>query len=135
MVITNFDYIRYKYYDETRIGKVDYIKKDEVIDTDLIVLSDGYKLLAKEIIQLNHNIINLIREKDLLEIRYQTDDSNKYQAEIVQVFKNDDGDYYVNTLSNKMFIKDFYRYGVEILSVLTREQFAKQKYDAMEDYF
>lgn len=73
------------------------------------------------------NVIDLIEENDLLEIRYKIK-SNEYQKEVVQVIKNYTGKLYANAFVKKIFIEDFDRYGVEILSVLTKEQFGSQKY-------
>ena len=80
-----------------------------------------------EISDFKNNLIDLIEENDLLEVRYKIK-SNEYQKELLQVIKNYAGKLYVNAFPKKIFIEDFGRYGVEILSVLTKEQFESQKY-------
>ena len=74
------------------------------------------------------NLIDLIEQDDLLEIRYLIK-SNEYQEEIVQVIKNYAGKLYVNTFPKKIFAEDFDRYGIEILSIVTKEQFNSVKYE------
>ena len=81
----------------------------------------------KKVIKASDNIIDLIEENDLLEIRYLIK-SNEYQKELLQVIKNYAGKLYVNAFPKKIFIEDFDRYCVEILSILTKEQFESQKY-------
>lgn len=80
-----------------------------------------------DVIKASNNLIDLIEENDLLEIIYLIK-SNEYQKELLQVIKNYAGKLYVNAFPKKIFIEDFGRYGVEILSVLTKEQFESQKY-------
>lgn len=80
-----------------------------------------------EISNFKNNLIDLIEENDLLEVRYKIK-SNEYQKELLQVIKNYAGKLYVNAFPKEIFIEDFDRYGVEILSILTKEQFEGQKY-------
>lgn len=96
-------------------------------DKDLIKIDNGQVILRNDILKASDNIIDLIEENDLLEIRYLIK-SNEYQKELLQVIKNYAGKLYVNAFPKKIFIEDFDRYGVEILSVLTKEQFESQKY-------
>ena len=74
------------------------------------------------------DIINLIERDDLLEIRYLIK-SNEYQKEVVQVIKNYAGKLYINSFPRMAFIEDFDKYGIEILSIVTKEQFASVKYE------
>ncbi len=81
-----------------------------------------------DVIKAGDNLIDLIEQDDLLEIRYLIK-SNEYQKEIVQVIKNYAGKLYVNTFPEKIFVEDFDRYGIEILSIVTKEQFNSVKYE------
>ena len=110
-----------------RIGKIDFIKQDELLDDNFIGLTNDNGVLEGNILKASDTPIDLIQENDLLEVRYKIK-SNAYQKEVVQVIKNDAGKLYVNTFVKKIFIEDFDIYGVEILSVLTKEQFESQKY-------
>ena len=96
-------------------------------DNDLVSISNKKVILQSDVIKASNNLIDLIEENDLFEIRYLIK-SNEYQKELLQVIKNDDGKLYVNSFPRKVFIEDFDRYGVEILSILTKEQFESQKY-------
>lgn len=119
--------VRYRYYNEQKIGKIDFIKQDELLDDNFIGLTNDNGVLEGNILKASDTPIDLIQENDLLEVRYKIK-SNAYQKEVVQVIKNDAGKLYVNTFVKKIFIEDFDIYGVEILSVLTKEQFESQKY-------
>lgn len=119
--------VRYRYYNEQKIGKIDFIKQDELLDDNFIGLTNDNGVLEGNILKASDTPIDLIQENDLLEVRYKIK-SNEYQKEVVQVIGNDAGKLYVNTFVKKIFIEDFDIYGVEIISVLTKEQFECQKY-------
>ena len=108
------------------IGKVVKIFNDTVF-VKMSKFDSPISFKKDEISNSKGYLINLIEENDLLEIRYLIK-SNEYQKEVLQVIKNDDGKLYVNAFPKKIFIEDFDRYGVEILSILTKEQFESQKY-------
>ena len=112
-----------------RIIEIDKDANEIWLDDDVIDdYGELYNTVREEDIDKASNyIIDLIEENDLLEIRYKIK-SNEYQKEVLQVIKNNDGKLYVNAFVTKIFIEDFDRYGVEILSVLTKEQFESQKY-------
>lgn len=97
---------------------------DYIVDT---YGDEQNKLCEEDIDKASDNIIDLIEENDLLEIRYLIK-SNEYQKELLQVIKNYAGKLYVNAFPKKIFIEDFDRYCVEILSILTKEQFESMKY-------
>ena len=120
--------VRYRYYNEQKIGKIDFIKQDELLDDNFIGLTNDNGALEGNILKASDTPIDLIQENDLLEVRYKIR-SNAYQKEVVQVIKNNAGKLYVNTFVKKIFIEDFDIYGVELLSVLTKEQFECQKYN------
>lgn len=120
--------VRYRYYNEQKIGKIDFIKQDELLDDNFIGLTNDNGVLEGNILKASDTPIDLIQENDLLEVRYKIK-SNSYQKEVVQVIKNDAGKLYVNTFVKKIFIEDFDIHGVELLSVLTKEQFECQKYN------
>ena len=112
-----------------RIIEIDEDANEIWLDDDVIDdYGEIYNTVREEDIdKTGSNLIDLIEENDLLEIRYLIK-SNEYQKEVVQVIKNNDNKLYVNAFPQKIFIKDFDTYGVEILSVLTKEQFESQKY-------
>ena len=120
--------VRYRYYNEQKIGKIDFIKQDELLDDNFIGLTNDNGALEGNILKASDTPIDLIQENDLLEVRYKIR-SNAYQKEVAQVIKNNAGKLYVNTFVKKIFIEDFDIYGVELLSVLTKEQFECQKYN------
>lgn len=120
--------VRYRYYNEQKIGKIDFIKQDELLDDNFIGLTNDNGVLEGNILKASDTPIDLIQENDLLEVRYKIK-SNAYQKEVVQVIKNNAGKLYVNTFVKKIFIEDFDIYGVELISVLTKEQFECQKYN------
>ena len=120
-------YVRYRYYNEQKIGKIDFMKQDELLNDNFIGLTNDNGVLEGNVLKASDNPLGLIEENDLLEIRYLIK-SNEYQKEVLQVIKNYAGKLYVNMFTQKIFIEDFDRYGVEILSILTKEQFKSQKY-------
>ena len=112
-----------------RIIEIDEDANEIWLNEDVIDdYGEFYNTVREEDIdKASDNIIDLIEENDLLEIRYLIK-SNEYQKELLQVIKNYAGKLYVNAFPKKIFIEDFGRYGVEILSILTKEQFESQKY-------
>ena len=98
------------------------------INSDLLKLDNNNEIFENDVIKTRNKITDLIEQDDLLEIRYLIK-SNEYQKEIVQVIKNYAGKLYVNTFPKKIFVEDFDRYGIEILSIVTKEQFASVKYE------
>lgn len=116
-------------YVRTKDGKIaKFIKYDEKDKEELVTDYYEYSTIwIKDVIKASHNIIDLIEENDLLEIRYLIK-PNEYQREALQVIKNYTGKLYVNAFPRKIFIEDFNSYGVEILSVETKEQFESMSY-------
>lgn len=98
------------------------------INSDLLKLDNNNEIFENDVIKMRNKIIDLIEQDDLLEIRYLIK-SNEYQKEIVQVIKNYAGKLYVNTFPKKIFVEDFDRYGIEILSIVTKEMFDSVKYE------
>lgn len=98
------------------------------INSDLLKLDNNNEIFENDVIKTRNKITDLIEQDDLLEIRYLIK-SNEYQKEIVQVIKNYAGKLYVNTFPKKIFVEDFDRYGIEILSIVTKEQFNSVKYE------
>ena len=98
------------------------------INSDLLKLDNNNEIFENDVIKTRNKIIDLIEQDDLLEIRYLIK-SNEYQKEIVQVIKNYAGKLYVNTFPEKIFVEDFDRYGIEILSIVTKELFNSVKYE------
>ena len=98
------------------------------INSDLLKLDNNNEIFENDVIKTRNKITDLIEQDDLLEIRYLIK-SNEYQKEIVQVIKNYAGKLYVNTFPKKIFVEDFDKYGIEILSIVTKEQFNSVKYE------
>ena len=98
------------------------------INSDLLKLDNNNEIFENDVIKTRNKITDLIEQDDLLEIRYLIK-SNEYQKEIVQVIKKYAGKLYVNTFPKKIFVEDFDRYGIEILSIVTKEQFNSVKYE------
>ena len=98
------------------------------INSDLLKLDNNNEIFENDVIKTRNKITDLIEQDDLLEIRYLIK-SNEYQKEIVQVIKNYAGKLYVNTFPKKIFVEDFDRYGIEILSIVTKEMFNSVKYE------
>lgn len=108
------------------IGKVVKIFNDTVF-VKMSKFDSPISFEKDEISDFKNNLIDLIEENDLLEIRYLIK-SNEYRKEVLQVIKIYATKLYVNAFPEKIFIEDFDRYGVEILSVLTKEQFESMMY-------
>ena len=86
-----------------------------------------------DIVGASENIIDLITENDLLEIKYLIR-SNKHQVEVLEVIKNYEGRLYVNAFPRRIFIEDFKSYGVEIISIVTKEQFESIAYKVEKEW-
>ncbi len=129
------DYIRDS---EGEIAKI--IKKHEIITEDNIYIGTTYywKSLKNDCegcfsegmknIKSSPNIIDLIKENDLIKIEYEISDNEK-QQEIVQAIRNFQGLLYVNTFVGKFFIQDLEHYNRKILSIVTNEQFESMEYE------
>ena len=96
-------------------------------DNDLVAISNSQVILKSDVIKASENIIDLITENDLLEIKYLIR-SYKHQVEVLEVIKNYEGRLYVNAFPRRIFIEDFKSYRVEIISIVTKEQFKAMKY-------
>lgn len=101
-------------------------------DDILIKIDSGQCILREDVIKARNKIIDLIQQDDLLEIRYLIK-PDEYQEEILQVIKSYDGKLYVNAFPKKVFIEEFNTYGIEILSIETKEQFESMKYEVKKD--
>ena len=93
----------------------------------LVAISNSQVILKSDVIKASENIIDLITENDLLEIKYLIR-SYKHQVEVLEVIKNYEGRLYVNAFPRRIFIEDFKSYRVEIISIVTKEQFETMKY-------
>lgn len=114
-----------------KIIEIDYEDDNKFWVDDYIIDTFGdeqNKLSEEDVDKASDNIINLIERDDLLEIRYLIK-SNEYQKEVVQVIKNYAGKLYINSFPRMAFIEDFDKYGIEILSIVTKEQFESVKYE------
>ena len=96
-------------------------------DNDLVAISNSQVILKSDVIKASENIIDLITENDLLEIKYLIR-SYKHQVEVLEVIKNYEGRLYVNAFPRRIFIEDFKSYRVDIISIVTKEQFETMKY-------
>ena len=86
-----------------------------------------------DIVGASENIIDLITENDLLEIKYLIR-SYKHQVEVLEVIKNYEGRLYVNAFPRRIFIEDFKSYRVEIISIVTKEQFESIAYKVEKEW-
>lgn len=114
-----------------KIIEIDYEDDNKFWVDDYIIDTFGdeqNKLSEEDVDKASDDIINLIERDDLLEIRYLIK-SNEYQKEVVQVIKNYAGKLYINSFPRMAFIEDFDKYGIEILSIVTKEQFESVKYE------
>ena len=64
MKISKGMYIRYKYYNEQKIGKIDFIKQDELLDDNFIGLTNDNGVLEGNVTKASDNLIDLIEVGD-----------------------------------------------------------------------
>ena len=57
-------YVRYRYYNEQKIGKIDFIKQDELLDDNFIGLTNDNGVLEGNVTKASDNLIDLIEVGD-----------------------------------------------------------------------
>ena len=123
-------------YARTKGGFIDkIISFKSTISNDYVELEDEYYANKKDILKASHNIIDLIEEKDLLEIEYF---SLRYEKRVTRLFEVTfkDGEY-INLGNAKcqfMLIDNDWSNGDKelkpiIKSIVTKEQFEAMKYE------
>lgn len=129
-------YVRYKYHNEQKIGKVDFIIYNEFVDENFIGLTNNEGIFEGKILKASFNIIDLIEYMDLLEIEnpIKLYGENKTIALFNPVrcdgfTEFEDGTHcIILNLDYLVDVKD-----LKIKSVLTKEQFNSMKYVVERD--
>lgn len=119
-------YARVKELNSTSIVKI--IEIDQFDNDEFKADNNMFYLVSDIIGEPSFNIIDLIEEDDLLEIEYLIR-PDEYQVEELQVIKIYEERLYINAFPRKIFIEDFKEYGVDIKSVVTKEQFDSMKHE------
>ena len=108
-------YVRYRYYNEQKIGKIEFIKQDERLNDDFIGLTNDNGVLEGNVLKASNNLINLIEEGDYVNgVEVIGKEFDNFNKEYLQCGV---GDYVICTFEVK-----------DIKTILTKEQFESQKY-------
>lgn len=110
-------YVRYRYYNEQKIGKIDFIKQDELIKENFIYLTNDARVYVSEILNASYNLIDLIEVGD-------------YVNDLVVTricFDEETGEKYLNMYGS---MSDWNN--EDIKSIVTKEQFNSMKYEVGE---
>ena len=128
-------YVRYRYYNEQKIGKIDFIGKDEFIEEDLLILTNDERVLKTNVLDASYNIIGLIQVGDyvngykVLEIytgNFEPNNPRNVKALKLEFIKED-----INP--NIPFFKRYnFITNSEIKTIVTKEQFDSMKYEAKQ---
>ena len=109
-------YVRYKYHNEQKIGKVDFIIYNEFADENFIGLTNNEGIFEGKILKASFNIINLIKVGDYVNGEKVTRAEPVDKNDTDRYLGFDDYDYYIHDNED---IKD----------VVTKEQFESMKYE------
>lgn len=113
-------YVRYKYHNEQKIGKVDFIIYNEFADENFIGLTNNEGIFEGKILKASFNIINLIKVGDYVNGEKVTSVEPVDEKDTERYLGFGDYDYYIHTSED---IKD----------VVTKEQFNACKYVVERD--
>ena len=104
------------------------------IENDIIKDTKCYMHYG-DFIKSSPNIIDLIKNEDLLKIIYPIGkNKDLFQEEITQVIENEDNKLYIKLYTEKyVFLEDFSKYDIEIKSIVTKEQFEQMEYRIGDD--
>ena len=117
-------YVRYKYHNEQKIGKVDFIIYNEFADENFIGLTNNEGIFEGKILKASFNIIDLIEVGDYV---------NGYKIEKIQTGENY---YYLLEDDDPLTLIAGYDCDgltMPIESVVTKEQFNACKYVVERD--
>ena len=120
MEISKGMYIRYKYYNEQKIGKIDFIKQDELLDESFIGLINDERVLEGNIVKASFNIIDLIEVGDYV---------NGEKVTSAESVDKNDTDRYLGFGDYDYYIHD----NEDIKDIVTKEQFNSMKYVVERD--
>lgn len=113
-------YVRYKYHNEQKIGKVDFIIYNELADENFIGLTNNEGIFEGKILKASFNIINLIKVGDYVNGNKVTSAEPIAKSDNERYLGFGDYDYYIHDNED---IKD----------VVTKEQFNACKYVVERD--
>ena len=125
MKISKGMYVRYKYHNEQKIGKVDFIIYNEFADENFIGLTNNEGIFEGKILKANFNIIDLIEVGDYI---------NGYPVvDILECYDND-----TKRKINRIVYIDKAGFEIDnrltivgnndIKDIITKEQFNSMKY-------
>ena len=110
-------YVRYKYHNEQKIGKVDFIIYNEIADENFIGLTNNEGIFEGKILKASFNIIDLIEVGDYV---------NGYKVTYIDK-------------DNQIIRVDGFGWGTNIIrkdnikNIVTKEQFEAMKYVVERD--
>ncbi len=113
-------YVRYKYHNEQKIGKVDFIIYNEFADENFIGLTNNEGIFEGKILKASFNIIDLIEVGDYV---------NGYKVLFIDVFFSEGKN--VKCINNEEERVCFYE--EDIKDIITKEQFNSMKYVVERD--
>ena len=113
-------YVRYKYHNEQKIGKVDFIIYNEFADENFIGLTNNEGIFEGKILKASFNIIDLIKDGDYANGEKVTSVEPVDEKDTERYLGFGDYDYYIHTSE-------------DIKSVVTKEQFNSCKYVVERD--
>lgn len=111
-------YVRYRYYIEQKIGLINFIKHDELIDEDFVGLTNYDLVLEGNILKVSDSLIDLIEVGDYVNGYLVTGFDYQCSPNKKVVFSN----VRLDGTGIKIPAKD-------IKSIVTKEQFASAKYE------
>lgn len=109
-------YVRYRYYLEQRIGLINFIKHNELIDEDFIGLINYDLILEDNILKASDNPINLIKKGDYVNGK-----------EVTEIMKDEEGN-----VTDILFTEEVESQSYSLLpikNIVTKEQFNYAKYE------
>lgn len=121
-------YVRYKYHNEQKIGKVDFIIYNEFADENFIGLTNNEGIFEGKILKASFNIINLIKVGDYVNGNKVTKlgfDKLLLHCKTIECHQED--------LSRGYEGVTFVYTNNDIKDVVTKEQFDSMKYVVERD--
>lgn len=118
MEISKGMYVRYKYHNEQKIGKVDFIIYNKFGDENFIGLTNNESIFEGKILKTSFNIIDLIKVGDYI---------NGLPVTFVYIPDGVKASYFLLGTYQKHFINE------DIKDIVTKEQFLNCKYVVERD--